>query len=233
MKKKRRARRGQLVTQYIEGISRSAIEEYQQLIRDFVRGRNGIYALYKRKRLHYVGLARNLRTRLKQHLTDRHGTSWDRFSAYLTPGELHVKELESLLIRIGTPPGNRVKGGFALAENLRRAFVRRVREDDKKRLNELLGISSKDAARGNDGRANEKIVLAPYAGRIRRIRARYKNKTYKARVLKNGLVSFRGTRFRSPSMAGQAILRRACNGWDFWMYERGPREWVKLDMLRR
>ena len=65
------AKRGQLVCQQLENISGRALRKYQVIIREYIRGQNGVYALYKRDRLYYVGLARNLRGRLKQHLQDR------------------------------------------------------------------------------------------------------------------------------------------------------------------
>jgi hypothetical protein len=44
--------------------------------------------------------------RLKGHLRDCHKGLWDRFSVYLTSDAEHIKELESLLLRIiGTKPG--------------------------------------------------------------------------------------------------------------------------------
>lgn len=52
---------GQLVCQHLENISRKALENYQKIIKDFVKGRHGVYALYKKGRLYYVGLASNLR----------------------------------------------------------------------------------------------------------------------------------------------------------------------------
>jgi len=68
----RRTRLGALVSQYLEGISRTALAEYQQFFRDQARRRNGVYALYRKKKLYYVGLARDLRGRLKTHLRDKH-----------------------------------------------------------------------------------------------------------------------------------------------------------------
>jgi len=57
-------------------------------------------------KLYYVGLAIDLRRRLKQHLKDKHVDSWDRFSIYITIGDHHIKEMESLLLRITRPAGN-------------------------------------------------------------------------------------------------------------------------------
>jgi hypothetical protein len=60
-----------------------------------------------------------LRWRLNQHLKDHHGQSWDRFSVYLTIGDRHLKELESLILRVVKPSGNKVIGHFPKSENLR------------------------------------------------------------------------------------------------------------------
>src|SRR3974377_2221997 len=94
------ARQTSLVCQHLENISRQALEEYHHPIRHDVRNRHGFYALYRRGKLYYVGLASNLRTRLGHHLKDRHAQSWDRFSVYLTIGDSHLHELESLLLPI-------------------------------------------------------------------------------------------------------------------------------------
>ncbi len=108
----------------MENISRQALEKYQHIIRQYVRQRHGVYALYRRSRLYYVGLASNLRTRLTHHLKDRHSQSWDRFSVYLTIGDSHLRELESLLLRIAKTKGNKQKGRFPKSEDLRRRLAR-------------------------------------------------------------------------------------------------------------
>ena len=62
------AKRAQLVSQHLENISHEVLSKYQDVIRSYVRGRQGIYALYRKNELYYVGLAGNLRSRLKSHL---------------------------------------------------------------------------------------------------------------------------------------------------------------------
>lgn len=66
-------RAAQLVSRHLENISSEALEKYQDIVRRYVRGRQGVYALYRRGKLYYVGLAGNLRSRLRHHLKDRHG----------------------------------------------------------------------------------------------------------------------------------------------------------------
>lgn len=89
-----------LVTQYLENISSIALENYLHILQRYAGKRHGIYALYKKDRLYYVGLATSLKGRLKQHLRDRHSKKWDSFSIYLTLNSAHMKELETLLLRI-------------------------------------------------------------------------------------------------------------------------------------
>lgn len=228
-------RKSSLVSEFLEGISRTALAEYQQFFRERARKRNGVYALYRGKRLYYVGLAKNLRGRLTQHLRDRHGHSWDRFSMYLTIGDDHIRELEALVLRIARPVGNAQIGKFGRATNLRQILARLAREDSNRRLDELLGRKSKRVAKSKSIRNGRHPVLARYvSGRIR-LRGRYKGKRVRAHVLQSGQISHAGERFNSPSLAARAAIgrKRAINGWSFWTYERAPGDWVKLRELRR
>ena len=69
-------------------------------MREFIGRNAGIYALFRKGRLYYVGLATALRSRLKAHIKNRHGNSWDSFSIYLTIKDQHMREIEALLLRI-------------------------------------------------------------------------------------------------------------------------------------
>ena len=108
-----------VVTAHLEDISGSVLEKYQSQVRSLIKGRSGIYALYRNNNLYYVGLASNLMRRLKQHLRDHHMKKWNRFSVYVTVHDDHMKELESLLLRIVNPRGNRQTGKMSNSKNLR------------------------------------------------------------------------------------------------------------------
>src|SRR6266567_311989 len=133
------AKRAQLVCQHLENISRDALAKYQKIIRQYVRHRQGVYALYRRGKLYYIGLASDLRWRLHAHLKDHHGLRWDRFSVYLTIGETHLRELESLLLRVVKPKGNKQKGKFTHSENLLRRLKREVRSLQRSELDDMIG----------------------------------------------------------------------------------------------
>jgi predicted GIY-YIG superfamily endonuclease len=128
-----------LVSEYLENISRDALENHQNVIRAYVQRRQGVYALYRKGKLYYVGLAKDLRGRLTAHVRDRHGESWDRFSVYFTIGDQHLKEMESLILRIVKLKGNKVKGKFAKSRDLRRQFARDIRSEHRKEDALLLG----------------------------------------------------------------------------------------------
>jgi hypothetical protein len=109
-----------------------------------------VYALYKGGALYYVGLAKNLRSRLRGHLRDRHAEAWNRFSVYLTRGDQHLKELESLVLRIASPTGNRTTGKFSGSKDLRRVFRQRIIASQKR---ELAAITSGEAPQVSTDRA--------------------------------------------------------------------------------
>lgn len=225
----------QLVCQHLEGISRDALEKYHGIIRQFVKGRHGIYALYEGRRLYYVGLTSDLRFRLKQHLRDRHGDSWDRFSVYLTLEDSPLRELESLIVRIAKPAGNRQSGQFVRSENLRRRFTHDVKSLQRNELSAIIGEQNLDTGQARWDMADGKEpILAQYTKNPVTLQAKFKGKIVKARVRKDGSVVFGSKIFNSPSSAAAAACcRSTCNGWTFWSYERAPGNWIKLDNLRK
>lgn len=232
-------KRQQLVCQHLENISREAFARHQAIIKQYARGRHGVYALYRRGKLYYVGLATNLRSRLRHHLKDRHGASWDRFSVYLTVGDGHLRELEALILRTVKPDGNKQKGKFVKSEDLRRRFRRDIKQNLMAEMDGLFGESKPAARRRQLAEAacqtgGRPAALAKYIHVPTALRARFKGKMVKAQVRADGTVRFAGKIYRSPSLAGQAACgRKTCNGWTFWRYERAPGDWVALDAMRR
>jgi hypothetical protein len=247
---KYRSRNTQLVVQHLEGISRKLIDRYREIFSEFARRRNGVYALYNGDRLYYVGLARNLHTRLHSHLRDRHSESWDRFSVYLTSGDEHLKELESLVLRIASPRGNRNAGKFIVSEDLKPRFTRRMKEQWRLELDDLTGDwddSEREPeprkSRVHEEESGRTPVLARYIKKRFHIQRKYKGKLFIAHVRRNGTIMFaaesadarrlHGSVFASPSSAGQAATGKSCDGWRFWRFQDKTGEWVSLDVMRK
>lgn len=226
----------ELVLGYLENISSKVFSDYPKEITALVARQHGVYALYKGAHLYYVGLATNLKNRVKHHLQDKHAGKWDKFSLYLVRKTDHIKELESLLLRIADPKGNAVKGGLPHAVNLSKQLRTKMRRAHDESLVEMLGLKRKQTLIIQPEGKTDNTGEPPLAGYVKKkfpIRAMYKGKTYRASVRINGTIYFSGKLYNSPSHAGHAINGRACNGWYFWRYRNSNGEWVWLNELRK
>jgi hypothetical protein len=224
-----------LVREYLERVGGDVLEgdHYRSILAEMIRGHAGVYALYKDERLYYVGLATNLMNRVKHHLKDRHMGKWNRFSVYLTTTGEHTKPIESLLLRIINPAGNRVRGRLPGSKDLKTELNHRVSEhqaDERARL--LGGVLVRNRRRRKTAATKGSLVLAGLVDRRMQLRAEYKGERYGASLRKDGHVSYDGTLYSSPSAAAGAVVGRAINGWHFWSFKKG-RAWVPLIDLRR
>lgn len=173
---------------------------------------------------------------MDQHLRDRHAGTWDHFSIYLTLTDEHLRELESLVLRIASPKGNKLTGQFFNSEDLRPRFRKQIAAFHKLELARLLGIAKTKAMPKNAEcpQSNGRVPkLAKYAARPFTIRFSYKGRLYKAQVRRDGTIYHRGRSYTSPSSAASAITRKPIDGWHAWKYRRAPNGWVSLDELRR
>ncbi len=223
-----------LVVGHLENVSAKVLADYVEIIRSMIKGHSGLYALYRGTHLHYVGLASNLMGRLKQHLRDRHENKWDRFSVYLTVHDDHMKELESLILRIASPQGNKVSGRFMESTNLHRELNRKIKDFDNERRAKLLGkrVSRRHPHKKVSLR-KKKTSLKDLVTRRMILRATYKGKQYRATLRKNGTIDVNGEIYDSPSGAAVAIVGHAVSGWGFWKYRNSKGEWVRLGTLRK
>ena len=209
--------RHHLVTGQLENISWKVLEEYRDVIKEMIRGKSGIYALYNRDKIYYVGLASNLMARLNQHLKDRHKRKWDKFSVYLTKRDEHMKELESLFLRIMKPPGNKVIGKFGGSENLRQQLNKNIKNADNDRRASLLGGAiARNRRRSVTRNTHGTTVLAGLVGSRKKLRAYYKGYYYYATLTVSGKIRLGGEVFESPSAAAKMIIKgRSVSGWTF------------------
>jgi len=224
-----------LVREYLERVGGDVLESdhFRSIVASMIKGHAGVYALYKDERLYYVGLASNLMARVKHHLKDRHAGKWNRFSVYLTTMGDHIKPIESLLLRIINPKGNRVKGRLPGARDMKRDLNRKVSEHQADERAMLLGGAfAKNRRRKKAASGKGSVALAGSVDRRLILRADYKGERYTASLRKDGHISYQGTLYESPSAAAKAVVGRAANGWSFWHYKSGA-EWVRLGEMRR
>lgn len=116
MKKKKRtikhSIKGSLVKGYLEKKDRKGFELLLPRYREVIGDSSGIYALYKGKKLYYVGIAQNLLGRVSHHTIDRHRRRWDKVSFFVIDKHRYSKDIETVILRIAEPRGNGTRGKF-------------------------------------------------------------------------------------------------------------------------
>lgn len=235
MRKKKTSTSRPLLLGYMEKISSKVFEEYSKEITALIGKQHGVYALYKGKRLYYVGLASNLRIRLGQHTKDKHSGKWDKFSIYLVRKADHVKELEALIMRVAAPAGNAAKGKLRHADNLKAQLKKSIEQSNKERISAMLGerrtVRKKATKQSRRSTGRGALPMAEYITRGFRIRGEYKRQLFRATLYKSGKIKFKGVFYNSPSSAAAAAKGKPTNGWTFWKFRKGG-EWVSLHELR-
>lgn len=216
-----------LVVEHLEAIRADVFEDFQSVITAIVNRRNGVYALYSGDRLYYVGLARNLKARLRAHLRDRHKGLWDRFSVYLTNGDSHMKELEALMLRVIKPEGNRVKGKLKGSKDQLHELKRRIKQEQERKLFGILGKPAREARPEPKPKKASGLRRHGANGAVF-LRAFYKGKEYRATLSQDGTVRIGDKRYSSLSAAGMSITKRATNGRRFWRVRNDAKEWVRI-----
>jgi len=227
-------KRHRAVDAYLEDTAAKAFKTQPKALKEVLNHRHGIYALYHREHLYYVGLATNLFSRVRQHTKDKHKNHWDRFSAYVTRREEQVKELESLALRILAPDGNRVRGRLRGAEDLKRTLGIVIADQALRNAAELLGgqwvkRAKRRAVRGARGAE----LLAALSGRHRTLYGWVKGERLRAVLRKSGMIRFRKKLYDNPHDAAEAALGRKKNGWAFWHFDAGGGDWSPLRLLKK
>lgn len=239
MEKKRIKKTKSIITGHLEKIGANVFDDYSSVITDLLRGHQGIYALYKKERLYYVGLASNLKSRIKAHNRDKLQNKWTRFSLYIIRKEEHIKEIESLVLRIAYPKGNSVKGKLKQSKDLRPLLKNKLVEEWERELDGIIGGRKKEAIKSTAKKIKAGKAERPLKGLLKgyqRIYCTYKGKDHRAKVLPNGVVELMPSkkRFDSPSMAGMAVIKKkTINGWKLWKYKNENGELVYIDALRK
>jgi hypothetical protein len=133
MTKRKKSSRGLLVRAYAEDISAGLLEKHGDTVKTVIGKKSGLYVLTKDGAPYYIGLASKLPSRLNHHLKDRHAGNWERFNFCAIRSKKYLRDLESILIRVAKPDGNRQRGGFGKNKNLRRTLrkeiIQSIRED--------------------------------------------------------------------------------------------------------
>lgn len=226
-KKKHQNHARSLVVKKLERVSKELFSKYHNAIIQLVGSSPGIYALYDDDDLYYVGKSINLRQRVRAHLSDRHEASWTHFSLYLLRRTDHISEIESLLVSISNPKGNKVtprgRATGALLNELRKS----VKSSQREEFARMFGGKTTLSKKGSGG--SKQRSLTGYVSKPTVLYRTYKGKEYKATLYPRGIIIFKGKQYKTPSAASNAIVDHpTSNGWHFWWARNRQNEWVRL-----
>jgi hypothetical protein len=136
--RKRKSSKGALVKGVSARLPIELLDEpsFKHGLQEITRGYSGIYFLYKRNRLYYIGLAKNLYWRLIGHTKNKHKGKWDSFSIFRVGRVRYLKDVESLLLRAARPPGNAVSGHFHRDADLTKV-LKKIRSEQVRRMKRI------------------------------------------------------------------------------------------------
>ena len=135
VKKIKKNNKSLLIKGSLERIPAEVIEDasFRKRLRQTMKGWSGIYALYKKDRVYYVGKATSSFWRLWGHFKrDRHKGKWDRFSVFRFKKIRYLGDLETLILHISKPKGNRNVPRIAKDMELTNILRKEVTEARKK-----------------------------------------------------------------------------------------------------
>jgi len=118
----------------IKGMSRRLPSEildskiFRDHLQNMMRRYAGIYALYRKDKLYYVGRTENLLGRIKWHLKDRHRGKWDSFTIFRIQRIKYLHDIETLLTHVVDAPGNKNKGKVPKDADFNRVLHQALRE---------------------------------------------------------------------------------------------------------
>lgn len=218
-----------LVTNKLVMVSKNLFRKHSDLITRLIGNSPGVYALYDGADLYYVGKSTDLQKRVRAHLRDRHLSSWTHFSLYLVRREEHIREIESLLIEIATPKGNRAipkgRSTGSLVKKLELMLVQKQKEERE----DLFGLRKKLGSKSRVPRDTRVMGLVKRDTFIYRT---YRDKEYRGVLHPDGTITLNGKVFKSLSAAAGSLTKGEVNGWVFWSIRNADGEWVKLTEFR-
>ncbi|NQT45881.1 MAG: DUF2924 domain-containing protein [Candidatus Omnitrophica bacterium] len=221
-----------LILERLENVSKRVFKEHSELITGLVGTSPGVYALYDDMGLYYVGKSGDLKNRVQHHLKDKHRASWTHFSLYLLRHQEHAGELESLLIRIADPRGNKVKPKGKSDEAMLNKLKTMVKHKQEEEFEEMFVGKRRSKKDTRINRRQARQSLAGLVVRNTKLFRTYKGKEHSSVLTPQGKIKIGNKLYTSPSGASKSIVKHAANGWRFWYLKDSNNDVISLDELR-
>ena len=142
--RKHKGNKGALIKGMTKRLPSDILENpvFTERLKEIMKGSGGIYALYRKDHLYYVGLTTNLFGRVKWHLKDRHKGKWDSFIIFRIKKVKYLKDIETLVTRLVDSKGNRAKGKVPRDADINRV-LRDILREHKREIRQVEKALSK------------------------------------------------------------------------------------------
>ena len=129
----RKIKRGSLIQYSLDNIKRDYFNVIKRELKNVLKKRSGIYALYKGDKVVRVGQGTDIYWRMKGH-SKSGKLKWDRASLFIINSKRieNLRDLETAVVRIAKPKYNKVKGRIGNEWYLGRMLKKSVKEKKKK-----------------------------------------------------------------------------------------------------
>lgn len=138
MPKKKKTNKGQLIKGMSNRLPISILDDpiFEEKLTKLMQRSPGIYALYYKDKLCYVGLTTNLQGRIRAHLKDRLRRKWDSFVIFRIKRVNFLKDIETLIMKIVETGQNKVKGKVPKSADIN-INLHEILKEETKRLVDL------------------------------------------------------------------------------------------------
>jgi hypothetical protein len=131
-KKSKKSTKGRL----LKGMSRKLPIEifkhpaFKRGLKDLMKGYSGIYALYNGKKLYRIGLTSDLLSRVKTYFKPPHKGKWNQFAIFRIGKAAYLRDIETVILGITDPPGNKVKGRVPKDVDINRLLIKILKDHE-------------------------------------------------------------------------------------------------------
>ena len=157
-KKKSRIKRGSLIKYPLENIRAECFEAIRKELKDILHKQPGIYAFYEGDKVVRVGLTGSLYGRIYGQWKSKK-LKWDKFSIFVVRNIKYLRDLETAIVRIAKPKGNKQVGRVPSEYHY---YLKRLLRDKVKAKRKILRrkIKTKDKEIKNIEKEIKQIVEA-------------------------------------------------------------------------
>ena len=208
------------------------IKKIKELVRKYIGSVSGVYVLYKKGKLYYVGIAaaNNLIKRVSQHLKNKHSNKWDRFSLYPTENKQYAKDIEAIIFSIGKPDGNTNTPFLGRKEKKTKSLIKKeFKKLQAKNRVRIFDSENKKKTSKIDQKKTNKVVSFNNPFKSNKVlKKTYKGKDYKAVWLASGKIKYEGKIYSATGSAKAVSGKKVINGKEFWRVKTNEGSWIRI-----